>query len=278
MVKIHVSDRRKQYPDKTYTLELDLSKRDWYKVVLDQYAKDNSHPPLALGESPSRYYARFWAEVLKGEPAAPAPKPVPIAPLVTATNKGRVFTVNRKGVDYSFESILTDEQAVEVCRRISPQMMKDKAFAQDLLAKLPNVSAKQLAWIHKLAIDQLKREGDPKAKEIPLPPPPVQQGTDPRPIRSRYKPQGRKKTYWPKESHPANTAVATPVEELDESKMEQVSAFASDLGIGRPNWPETVEFEGMEYTKWKEEVNKEGELQVVKYHSDGIFLLTVFNT
>ncbi len=63
------------------------------------------------------------------------------------------YEVTRKGRPIRFDSTLTHDQALEACSRAETD------FAQDIARKAPEgLSAKQEAWMHKLALDQLARE------------------------------------------------------------------------------------------------------------------------
>lgn len=60
----------------------------------------------------------------------------------------RNFQVIRQGQLINFTSDLTDAQAIEALRPLT-----SSTFAQDLYRKSATLSAKQMAWAHKLAID-----------------------------------------------------------------------------------------------------------------------------
>jgi hypothetical protein len=63
----------------------------------------------------------------------------------------QTFTVTAKGESITFESGLTDGQV-----RIELLSMRSK-FAKDLIRYWNNLSPKQYAWAHKLAVDSATR-------------------------------------------------------------------------------------------------------------------------
>jgi len=72
----------------------------------------------------------------------------------------RPRSVLRKGVVINFTSDLTDDEAAVICER-----MTWSNFARDLAAKHETkrgLSPKQLAWAHYLAVEQQKRDAEPK--------------------------------------------------------------------------------------------------------------------
>lgn len=62
------------------------------------------------------------------------------------------FTINRKGRPESFESTLSDSEALEAIHNSSSD------FARDLYAKRSRLSPAQMAWVHKLAMESIERK------------------------------------------------------------------------------------------------------------------------
>ncbi len=312
-VKIRISDKINKYPPTEYKMEVDpsLADRYWYKTAINGYAAAVGHPKFNPKTMEARqYYDRFWAEIIRETATIVQPAPVVSPPppsqtlnavaVVTAQGAGRMFTVNRKGTDYSFLSVLSDEEAIAACLTITNP--KDREFANSLLSKRPHLTPKQLAWVHKIALDQLKTLNDPRALNNPAPPPPppvYSPNYSPGPVKSRYK---RSKSYWPKGSQALDPQEIAAIEKTnqnfqnnfpelakkaleekarmeaakDEFPADADSVDASSLGLKAGDFPQTIEFNGMSYTRCGEDT-KDGELTAVKYHSDNVFYLRVFN-
>lgn len=65
----------------------------------------------------------------------------------------RMFAVTVKGNEVVFKSPFTDEGAVETLQMLVESGKIRSTFASSLLSQKDHLSPKQLAWVHKLAID-----------------------------------------------------------------------------------------------------------------------------
>ena len=78
------------------------------------------------------------------------------------------YCVKREGVPIEFSSDLSDAEAIDACRRSDQDYGKSLAAWSDEKGWL---SASQLAWCHKIAVDQLRREQAPvDSKRVTLEP------------------------------------------------------------------------------------------------------------
>jgi hypothetical protein len=73
------------------------------------------------------------------------------------------FTVTVQGREMTFLSHLTDEQAIAHLCMLTSQGIIRSQFAFSLLSQAHNLSAKQLAWVHKIVIDNEPRTPQPVA-------------------------------------------------------------------------------------------------------------------
>lgn len=81
--------------------------------------------------------------------------------IITKPNQTRVFHVLTRGEYIAFESTLTDEDATQVLHNIPGD------FARSLRTTVPP-TAKQLAWIHRLAMDYKQKQQSPASDFGPL--------------------------------------------------------------------------------------------------------------
>ena len=72
--------------------------------------------------------------------------------LAQSETVAQTFTVTARGESVTFTSTLSDEKVLQTLRGLR------STFAADLAAKFNNLSDKQYAWAHKLAVDSINRE------------------------------------------------------------------------------------------------------------------------
>lgn len=71
----------------------------------------------------------------------------------------RTYTITCKGKDITFTSTLTNDEAAKVCSGLRSQFPQDLARKYGEMARL---SGKQIGWMHFMAIEQIRRDAEPK--------------------------------------------------------------------------------------------------------------------